>query len=66
MRNDPYTHFSQQLHNKLTWLVIFYYKKKRKQNKKIRDLILLQYQYNNCTTTLSHEGGPQYMGPTLM
>jgi hypothetical protein len=24
MRNDPYTHFSQQLHNKLTWLVIFY------------------------------------------
>jgi hypothetical protein len=34
MRNDPYTHFSQQLHNKLTWLVIFYYVfKKRKQNK---------------------------------
>jgi hypothetical protein len=24
-RNDPYTHFSQQPHNKLTWLVIFYY-----------------------------------------
>jgi len=24
-RNDSYTHFSQQLHNKLTWLVIFYY-----------------------------------------
>jgi hypothetical protein len=34
MRNDPYTHFSQQLHNKLTWLVIFYYFfTKRKQNK---------------------------------
>jgi hypothetical protein len=25
MRNDPYTHFSQQSHNKLTWLIIFYY-----------------------------------------
>jgi hypothetical protein len=25
LRNDPYTHFSQQLYNKLTWLVIFYY-----------------------------------------
>jgi len=25
MRNDPYTHFLQQPHNKLTWLVIFYY-----------------------------------------
>jgi len=24
MRNDPYTHFSQQSHNKLTWLVIEY------------------------------------------
>jgi hypothetical protein len=24
-RNDSYTHFSQQSHNKLTWLVIFYY-----------------------------------------
>jgi hypothetical protein len=24
-RNDPYTHFSQQFNNKLTWLVIFYY-----------------------------------------
>jgi hypothetical protein len=24
MRNDP-THFSQQPHNKLTWLIIFYY-----------------------------------------
>jgi hypothetical protein len=24
-RNDSYTHFLQQLHNKLTWLVIFYY-----------------------------------------
>jgi hypothetical protein len=23
-RNDRYTHFSQQLHNKLMWLVIFY------------------------------------------
>jgi hypothetical protein len=33
-RNDPYTHFSQQSHNKLTWLVIFYYFfTKRKQNK---------------------------------
>jgi hypothetical protein len=33
-RNDPYTHFSQQPHNKLTWLVIFYYVfTKRKQNK---------------------------------
>jgi hypothetical protein len=25
-RNDPYTHFSQQPHNKLMWLVIFYEK----------------------------------------
>jgi hypothetical protein len=25
LRNDPYTHFSQQPYNKLTWLVIFYY-----------------------------------------
>jgi hypothetical protein len=25
MRNDPYTHFLQQFHNKLMWLVIFYY-----------------------------------------
>jgi hypothetical protein len=34
LRNDPYTHFSQQLHNKLMWLVIFYYFfTKRKQNK---------------------------------
>jgi hypothetical protein len=34
MRNDSYTHFSQQPHNKLTWLVIFYYFfKKRKENK---------------------------------
>jgi hypothetical protein len=33
-RNDPYTHFSQQPHNKLMWLVIFFYKKKRKENKK--------------------------------
>jgi hypothetical protein len=35
-RNDPYTHFSQQPHNKLTWLVIFYYfftKRKQKNNK---------------------------------
>jgi hypothetical protein len=33
-RNDPYTHFSQQPHNKLTWLVIFYYFfTKRKENK---------------------------------
>jgi hypothetical protein len=35
MRNDPYTHFSQQPYNKLTWLVIFYYFfTKRKENKK--------------------------------
>jgi hypothetical protein len=34
-RNDPYTHFSQQSHNKLMWLVKFYYFfTKRKQNKK--------------------------------
>jgi hypothetical protein len=34
MRNDSYTHFSQQPHNKLTWLVIFYYFfTKRKENK---------------------------------
>jgi hypothetical protein len=33
-RNDPYTHFSQQPHNKLTWLVVFYYFfTKRKENK---------------------------------
>jgi len=33
-RNDPYTHFSQQPHNKLTWLVIFYYFfTKRNENK---------------------------------
>jgi hypothetical protein len=25
LRNDSYNHFSQQPHNKLTWLVIFYY-----------------------------------------
>jgi hypothetical protein len=25
LRNDPYTHFSQQPYNKLTWLVIFYF-----------------------------------------
>jgi hypothetical protein len=25
LRNDSYTHFSQQPHNKLTWLLIFYY-----------------------------------------
>jgi hypothetical protein len=38
MRNDPYTHFSQQPHNKLTWLVIFYYffiKRKENKTKKI-------------------------------
>jgi hypothetical protein len=29
---------------------------------KTRDLILVQHQYNNP----SHEGGPQYVGPTLM
>jgi hypothetical protein len=37
-RNDPYTHFSQQPHNKLTWLVVFYYfftKRKEKKTKKI-------------------------------
>jgi hypothetical protein len=37
LKNDPYTHFSQQPHNKLTWLVIFYYflqkENKRKQKK---------------------------------
>jgi hypothetical protein len=34
MRNDPYTHFSQQPHNKLTWLIVFYYFfTKGKQNK---------------------------------
>jgi hypothetical protein len=34
MRNDPYTHFSQQPHNKLTWLLVFYYFfTKRKENK---------------------------------
>jgi hypothetical protein len=34
LRNDLYTHFSQQPHNKLMWLVIFYYFfTKRKQNK---------------------------------
>jgi hypothetical protein len=34
LRNDPYTYFSQQFHNKLTWLVVFYYFfTKRKQNK---------------------------------
>jgi len=36
-RNDSYTHFSQQPHNKLTWLVIFYFflqkEKKTKQKK---------------------------------
>jgi hypothetical protein len=33
-RNDLYTHFSQQLHNKLMWLVIFYcFFTKTKQNK---------------------------------
>jgi hypothetical protein len=36
--NDPYTHLSQQPHNKLMWLVIFYYfftkikEKKKKKN----------------------------------
>jgi hypothetical protein len=37
-RNDPYTHFSQQFHNKLMWLVIFYYfftKTKQNKTKKI-------------------------------
>jgi hypothetical protein len=34
LRNDPYTHFSQQFYNKLTWMVIFYYFfTKTKQNK---------------------------------
>jgi hypothetical protein len=36
-RKDPYTHFSQQPHNKLTCLVIFYYfftKRKQKKTKK--------------------------------
>jgi hypothetical protein len=34
LRNDSYTHFSQQPHNKLTWLIIFYYFfTKRKENK---------------------------------
>jgi hypothetical protein len=36
MRNDPSTHFSHPPHNKLTWLVIFYYfftKIKQKNNK---------------------------------
>jgi hypothetical protein len=38
-RNDPYTHFSQQPHNKLMWLVIFYYfftkrKKIKRKNKR--------------------------------
>jgi len=39
MRDDPYTYFSQQPHNKLTWLVIFYYfvtkRKEKKRNNKI-------------------------------
>jgi hypothetical protein len=38
LRNDSYTHFLQQSHNKLTWLVIFYYfftKRKQKKTKKI-------------------------------
>jgi hypothetical protein len=29
---------------------------------KKKDLIIVQHQYNNP----SHEGGPQYVGPTLM
>jgi hypothetical protein len=38
MRNDPYTHFSQQPHNKQTLLVVFYYfftKRKEKKTKKV-------------------------------
>jgi hypothetical protein len=36
-RNDLYTHFSKQPHNKLMWLLIFYYfftKRKEKKTKK--------------------------------
>jgi hypothetical protein len=36
-KNDLYTHFSQQPHNKPMWLVIFYYfftKRKQKKTKK--------------------------------
>jgi hypothetical protein len=41
-RNDPYTHFSQQPHNKLMWLVIFYYffKKEKKSKEKIKENII--------------------------
>jgi hypothetical protein len=33
-RNDPYIYFSQQSHNKLTWLVIFYYFFTKRNEKK--------------------------------
>jgi hypothetical protein len=39
MRNDPYTHFSQQPHNKLTWLVIFYFFFTKRKEKKRKEII---------------------------
>jgi hypothetical protein len=54
MRNDPYTHFSQQPHNKLMWLIIFYYFfcfVLFSFCKKIRKMLNLQHQHNNHTTT---------------
>jgi hypothetical protein len=41
-RNDPYTHFSQKPHNRLTWLVVFYYfftKRKQKKTKKSNKIL---------------------------
>jgi hypothetical protein len=39
MRNDSYIHFSQQPHNKLTWLVIFYYFCTKRKEKKRKEII---------------------------
>jgi hypothetical protein len=55
-RNDPYTHFSQQPHNKLMWLVIFYYFfTKRKQNKTKKNNKILPATSTYCGAVVRNE-----------
>jgi hypothetical protein len=55
-RNDPYTHFSQQPHNKLTWRVIFYYFfTKRKQNKTKKNNKILPTMSACCGAVVRNE-----------
>jgi len=54
-RNDPYTHFSQQPHNKLTWLVIFYYFLQKEMKTKQKNNKILSATSACCGTVVRNE-----------